>query len=253
MNLVLTEQEWPKLLCAGDSCIVVEFGNSISLDVNARVQALRHVLEAKNISGIQELVPTYRSLAVYFDPVKAEPSRFRSLLERLASTTGVGLSSEKGKVIVIPVCYGGEFGPDLQNVVKHTGLVEEEVIKRHSAPDYYCYMLGFTPGFSYLGGMDETIATPRLSEPRERIPAGSVGIAGKQTGIYPIDSPGGWQLIGRTPLPMFDANRESPTLVDAGFWIRFHPISPEEYRSIEEKIFHGNYTLEFHEKGEMPA
>ena len=239
----MTEQEWPKLLCAGDSCIVVEFGNSISLDVNARVQALRHVLEAKNISGIQELVPTYRSLAVYFDPVKAEPSRFRSLLERLASTTDVGLSSEKGKVIVIPVCYGGEFGPDLQNVVKHTGLAEEEVIKRHSAPDYYCYMLGFTPGFSYLGGMDETIATPRLSEPRERIPAGSVGIAGKQTGIYPMESPGGWQLIGRTPVKLYDPTSETPIILQAGDYIRFKSINKDEYDYIHDLAEKKQYKI----------
>lgn len=250
----MEDQQWPKVLFAGDSCIIVEYGNSIGLEINARVQALRRILEKRKISGVHEFVPTYRSLAIYFDPVKVEqPMHFLSLLKRLAIAAESESGVEKGVGIIIPVCYGRDFGPDLDNVVHHTGLTEEEIINRHSSPDYYCYMLGFTPGFSYLGGMDETIATPRLKEPREKIPAGSVGIAGKQTGIYPIDSPGGWQLIGRTPLRMFDAGHEPPTLVDAGLWIRFQPISEEEYKNIEIQVAHGTYTPEMFNKGEVPA
>lgn len=253
VGLVLIEKQWPKIRCAGDSCVVIEYGDAISLDVNGRVQALRRTLESKKVSGLRELVPTYCSLAVYFDPLAIDPLRFFPLINRLASEAESDFIGEKGRGVIIPVCYSFEFGPDLQNVIHHSGLSEEEVIKRHSSVDYYCYMLGFTPGFSYLGGMDESISTPRLVEPREKIPAGSVGIAGRQTGIYPIDSPGGWQLIGRTPLRMFDATREPPTLTDGGLWIRFRPISPNEYALIEEQVSHGEYTLEMFDKGEVPA
>jgi inhibitor of KinA len=175
----------PKILYAGDSAVIVEFGDSIDMKTNAKVQQLRRYIECAQLGGIVEMVPTYRSLAVYFDPVEVEDvGPFFERLKILAQKTK-GEISEGGLTIVIPVCYGGEFGPDMGNVVSHTGLTEEEIIRRHTAPDYYCYMLGFTPGFSYLGGMDETLATPRLKEPRKVIPAGSVGIAGKQTGIYP--------------------------------------------------------------------
>lgn len=237
----LSDKITPRILHAGDNCIVVEFGTAISLEINGRVQGLRRSIEAHALSGIRELVPTYRSLAIYFDPLATDPDSLLDKLTSLASDTR-GNAASGGPVAVIPVCYGGDYGPDIDNVARHNGLTVEDVITRHSAPDYYCYMLGFTPGFSYLGGMDERIATPRLENPRTVIPAGSVGIAGKQTGIYPIDSPGGWQLIGRTPLRMFDPAAAPPTLLDAGLWVRFSPISPEEFLRIESEVRKGTYT-----------
>ncbi len=238
----------PKILYAGDSAVIVEFGDSIDMKTNAKVQQLRRYIECAQLGGIVEMVPTYRSLAVYFDPVEVEDvGPFFERLKILAQKTK-GEISEGGLTIVIPVCYGGEFGPDMGNVVNHTGLTEEEIIRRHTAPDYYCYMLGFTPGFSYLGGMDETLATPRLKEPRKAIPAGSVGIAGKQTGIYPIESPGGWQLIGRTPLRLFDPEGEPPFLIDAGMWVRFQSIAKEEYDEIAAKVVAREYKPEIFPK-----
>ncbi len=237
----MQEKSRPRILHAGDSCVTVEFGSSISLEINGRVQELRRLLAERALPGVRELVPTYRSLSVFFDPAEVDVGKFIPVLESLAASTNEK-AAPGGKVVVVPVCYGGEFGPDMANVAAHNGLSEDEVVRLHTEPDYYCYMLGFTPGFSYLGGMNEKIATPRLENPRTLIPAGSVGIAGSQTGIYPIDSPGGWQLIGRTPLKLFDPLREPPTLLDAGLWVRFESISEEAYRRIEEDVARGGYT-----------
>jgi KipI family sensor histidine kinase inhibitor len=235
-------------MCAGDSAVVIEFGDSIDMKINARVQQLRRYIENSHLCGIVEFVPTYRSLAIYFDPLTVgDISLFFEKLKSMAQRTK-GEISKGGLVIVIPVCYGGEFGPDMENVASHTGISEEEIIRRHTAPDYYCYMLGFTPGFSYLGGMDESLATPRLKEPRKVIPAGSVGIAGKQTGIYPIDSPGGWQLIGRTPLRLFDPQDEQPFLIDAGMWVRFKSIDREKYDEIASEVASRTYKPEILQK-----
>lgn len=236
----LNDPTKPKILHAGDNCFVVEFGSTISLEINGHVQELRHSIETHHLPGIREMVPTYRSLAVYFDPIVSDPEKLIEKLTDLASgTTGERTSGDS--VAIIPVCYGGDYGPDIENVARQNGLTVDDVIAKHSAPDYYCYMLGFTPGFSYLGGMDERIATPRLENPRTVIPAGSVGIAGKQTGIYPIDSPGGWQLIGRTPLRMFDPAATPPTLLDAGLWVRFSPVTQEEYTRIDSEVRQGCY------------
>lgn len=224
---------FPRILHAGESCIVVEFGSAIDLDVNARVQALRKRIEGAPFPGFVETVPTYRSLAVCFDPLCApEPETLEKRLREMAEAPS-GAGALGGGRLLVPVCYEGDFAPDLGRVAAHTGLAPDEVIRRHSGVDCYCYMLGFTPGFSYLGGMDATLATPRLPEPREKIPAGSVGIAGKQTGIYPIDSPGGWNLIGRTPLRLFDPDRPVPIFLNAGMWVRFVPIPLEDFERLE--------------------
>jgi KipI family sensor histidine kinase inhibitor len=241
----------PKLLGSGDSCLVVEFSDAIEMEANIRLQGLRRVLAARKIGGVREFVPTYRSLSIHYDPVRLSREKLDGIV--LASLEKSRESAEAPKrVLVMPVAYGGGYGPDMANVSAHTGFGEDEIIRRHTSGDYYCYMLGFTPGFSYLGGLDEALATPRLAEPRTLIPAGSVGIAGKQTGAYSIDSPGGWQLIGRTPLRLFNPNDEAnPTLIDAGDWIKFRSVSEDEYRDIERDVNAGKYKPErFTERNE---
>lgn len=238
----MEEPRTPRLLNAGDCCLVAEFGTSVDRALNAKVQALKQALAKCAVKGIIELVPTYRSLAVYYDPLLLDREGLIRQIENACQTL-TEASEAESRVVTIPVCYGGAFGPDLENVCAHTGLSKEEVIARHTGRDTYCFMLGFTPGFAYLGGMDESLATPRLENPRTFIPAGSVGIAGKQTGIYPIDSPGGWQLIGRTPLAVFDPLRTPPTLVEAGDWVRFEAISESEYEAIRAAAKAGQYSV----------
>ena len=219
----------PKFLTAGDSCVVVEFADEVHLEGNAAVMRLMDYLTVQRNIPIIECMPTYRSLAIYFDALAVSSEEV--IKEVKAALSVSGDRKESGHIeIDIPVCYGGEYGPDIANVAEHAGISEEEVIKRHSAVVYHCYMIGFLPGFAYLGGLDETLATPRLANPRTLIAPGSVGIAGKQTGIYPIASPGGWQLIGRTPLNLFTPEAERPTLLDAGYGVRFVPISEEEFK-----------------------
>ena len=224
---------YPRVLNAGDSCLVVEFENKIDMEINARVQALRGEIEKKPFRGFIETVPTYRSLAVCFDPLLA-PDGLDVLLLKLAESAESSKSTkeEKRKLLIVPACYEGDFAPDLEKVAANAGMSTDEVIRRHSAADYYCYMLGFVPGHPYFGGMDPLLETPRLKEPRERIPAGSVAIGGKQAGIYPIESPGGWNLIGKTPLCMFDAARDPAIFLEAGMWVRFVPIGAAEFERL---------------------
>ena len=181
------------------------------------------------------MVPTYRSLLINYDPLTLPPDeleeRVRVLTQDL-DETATGAS----RVVELPTVYGHDHGPDLGHVAEHSGLTEEEVIALHSGTNYLVYMMGFTPGFTYLGGMSEKIATPRLQTPRTAIPAGSVGIAERQTGVYPIESPGGWQLIGRTPVQLFDPSKQPPVIAEPGDYIRFVPVSPEEYLRILEEV-----------------
>ncbi len=228
---------------AGDCAIAVEFKNEISEEVNNRVAILKASIENSRVIGMLECIPTYRSLTVRYNPCEIS---FEELGKRINEfMEKAGSSAEAvAKVYVVPVCYGGEFGPDLDNVGSINAMSDEEVIKIHVSVDYRIYMLGFTPGFPYLGGLNESIATPRLKQPRTKIYAGSVGIAGKQTGIYPIDSPGGWQIIGRTPLRLFDIDRKDPILLEAGNYIRFKAIDHEEYQRIVEAVEEGTYEGE---------
>lgn len=220
-----------KFLLTGDTSLTVEFGNEISPAINARIRAFNIALENSGIKGIVETVPTYRSLMVHYDPGVI---LYGSLVKKLESLLGQLDSIEipPSEVLEIPVLYGGEEGPDLAFVAENAGKTPEEVIRIHTSTEYLIHMLGFTPGFTYLGGMSEEIATPRLKTPRVKIPAGSVGIAGAQTGVYPIDSPGGWQLIGRTPVRMYDPDRATPILPQAGQYIKFYPIDKAEYDRI---------------------
>lgn len=222
---------YPRFLWSGDACLVVEFGDSIDIGVNSMVRLLAERIEAESPSWLLETVPTYRSLAVFLDPWKTSRDDAMAFVYSLAVSVGGAAPAER-KLIEIPVCYGGDFAPDIERVSRHTSLSGEEIIRLHSSPVYHVFMLGFSPGFPYLGGMDPKLETPRLDNPRTSIPAGSVGIAGKQTGVYPLQTPGGWNLIGRTPLRLFDPAREDPFLVGAGMQIRFVPISEETFSRI---------------------
>jgi KipI family sensor histidine kinase inhibitor len=233
----------PQYLGSGEKCLVVEFSDSIDREANIRLQNLRRALEQRHIPGMLELVPTYGSLSIHHNPLVLSRDETIALVEEAMGDCSENESRQK-RILVMPVAYGGELGPDMETVVRHTGFSEEEIIRRHTAVDCYCFMLGFTPGFGYLGGMDPALETPRLASPRTRIPAGSVGIAGKQTGAYSIDSPGGWQLIGRTPLKLFDPEAENPTLIDAGDWIRFRAIAENEYDDIVRAVAAKRYAPE---------
>lgn len=236
-----------RFLPAGDRALVMEFGQEIDPAINARIRASLRALDRAKPDYLLETIPTYRSLLIIYDPIKIG---YQELTEELRDLISTGDEEEQTiKIVEIPVIYGGDYGPDLDYVAQHNGLDKEEVIKIHSSQDYLVYMLGFTPGFSYLGGMDERIATPRLAEPRTKIPAGSTGIAGSQTGIYPIDSPGGWQLIGRTPVKLYDPLSDPPVLLSAGDFVRFIPIDIEDYKRIEKEVEEGSYQVKVLEEG----
>ena len=212
----------PKFLIAGDRAMVVELGDSISPETNRRVHGLVRALEDRALPGIVDLVPTYRSLLVLYNPLLASFDGLRELVASLDDDTA-DAGKDDPNVVEVPTVYGGDHGPDLDFVAEHNGLSPEEVVEIHSGADYPVYMLGFTPGFPYLGGLSEKLHTPRLATPRTVTPGGSVGIAEAQTGVYPVQSPGGWRIIGRTPLALFDAEREPPSLLNAGDVVRFVP------------------------------
>jgi inhibitor of KinA len=218
----------PRFLLAGDAALVVEFGNKIDEEINCRVRSLAAALEENPIPGLAEAVPTYRSLLVHYDPLRLSHKDLIDLVRTILEKGEEYPLPEPHKV-EIPTLYGGEFGPDLSFVAEHNGLSMDEVVRIHSGTVYSVYMLGFSPGYAYLGGLPEEIATPRLPTPRTLVRAGSVALAGRQTGVYPIATPGGWRLIGRTPLKLFDPQRDPPTLLRAGDRVHFVPISEEEY------------------------
>ncbi|HDD31325.1 MAG TPA: 5-oxoprolinase subunit PxpB [Thermococcus litoralis] len=220
---------FPQFKPAGDSALVIIFGDTINESINRKVHAVVRAIEKANPEWLIEAVPTYTSVYLYYDPIKISYSK---VIEALRPFLLAEPKEEEKKIIEIPVAYGGEFGPDIDFVAEYNGLSVDDVIEIHSKPLYRVYMLGFLPGFAYLGGMDERIATPRLEKPRLKVPAGSVGIAGKQTGWYAIESPGGWRLIGRTPLKTFDPSKSPPSIVKAGDYVKFIPISEEEFREL---------------------
>lgn len=203
-------------------------GHEIDPLINARVHALAAALKAAPLAGVREAAPGYACLLVSFDPVALDHDQVRAWVDGVLA----GLPAAEpgaGRLIEVPVVYGGEHGPDLAEVAAHNGLSAEEVIQRHSAPQYRCYLVGFTPGFPYLGGLDPKLATPRLETPRLDLPPGVVGLAGMQTGLYPLGGPGGWRILGRTPLLAFDPRRAQPNLIHAGDRVRFTPVDRAEF------------------------
>jgi KipI family sensor histidine kinase inhibitor len=238
----------------GESAVVVELGNNIDPGVNQRVYEFAAAIERAGLQVVQEVVPTYRSLLVRYDPLRASFGDIIRSLEDLAragtaGTGGRGSRDQQRQLFEIPVAYGGDDGPDLATVAQHAGVTPGEVIAIHTRPTYRVYMLGFAPGFPYLGGLDPRIACPRLKTPRTRVPAGSVGIAENQTGVYPLATPGGWQIIGRTPAPLFNPSREPPVALMPGSFLRFVQVSSREAEDIARRVADGRYEIPTRRRG----
>lgn len=231
-----------KMLVASEYGLVVEFGTVITPTINALAQYLTRLLNSKPITGVIEVIPTYCSVMIHFDPLCITRCLLSQLIREMLNNIKLqDLQRLSPRSIQIPVCYGGVVGPDLEFVARQTGLSVTEFIKIHTAKPYLVYMLGFTPGFPYLGGMSERIAVPRRGKPRTKIPAGSVGIGGNQTGFYPIESPGAWWLIGRTPVKAFNGKSNQPFLFAAGDYLHFVQITIDEYFSIRRDVEAGTY------------
>ena len=228
----------------GETSVIVKFGNAISPAIHNKIQRLVDYLEKYPFTGMVEYVMSYTSLVVYYNPFvvkKAAENKDKSALQLVTDYLDgcmektQAADEKKANVVEIPVCYGGKYGPDIEFVAEYNHLSVDEVIQIHTAPEYLVYMIGFCPGFPYLGGMDERIATPRRDMPRLEIPARSIGIAGQQTGGYPISTPGGWQIIGRTALEMFNPHDdENPSLLHSCDLVKFYAVSEAEYLSIRE-------------------
>jgi inhibitor of KinA len=217
-----------RIVPAGESVLIIEFEERIDPAVNATTIACAESIQAAAVAGVRDVVPTYRSVAIYFDPLRTDTD---ALLERItheAETAGPGALVSR-EPLRIPVCYGGDLGPDLPQVAAFGKMTADDVVQRHASATYRVFMLGFVPGFAYLGMVDPQIAMPRRATPRVRVPMGSVGIAGVQTGIYPAETPGGWQLIGQTPVRPFDARRDDPFLMKAGDSVQFYAIDRAEF------------------------
>jgi len=222
-----------------EKALTVVFGQLISETLWHLVSSFNRLLTQNPFSGLTTTVPAYSTLTVFFDPLVVASADLpgKTCYEKVSAYLKTISHNEPGQTglggnhIVIPVCYGGDFGPDILTVAQNNGLSETEVITLHSGASYRVYMIGFVPGFAYMGGMPQTLATPRKQVPAAAIPAGSVGIAGLQTGIYPIEIPGGWQIIGRTPLQLFDATRQQPALLKGGDSITFKDITIEEFNA----------------------
>lgn len=229
---------------AGDNGILISFGTEISTAVHNRIRCFITQLEnnKSEFEVIIEIIPAYTTLLIIYDPTIVQ---YEDLLRKLISLEGESKDMQQPaiEVVHIPVVYGGSYGPDLSCVASHNKLSKDEVIDIHTDGKYLIYMMGFTPGFPYLGGMSEKISTPRLEIPREKIPAGSVGIAGNQTGVYPIDSPGGWQIIGRTPLKLFNPNSNEASLLKAGQYIKFYSIDEDGYNRISQEVLGNSYKV----------
>ncbi len=238
-------EAWPRILPAGDGALVVEFGSTVDEAVNDTVMAFDSAVAAAGIDGVIETVPTYRSLQVVYDP---QVVRAAQLIPRLRSLGGhAQTASGKRREWSIPVCYGGEFGEDLDWLAQTRGLTTDEVVRLHAGARYRVYMIGFMPGFAYLGGLPDELHTPRREDPRTRVPAGSVALGGIQSAIFSIAAPSGWHMLGRTPVRGFDLRRDPPFLIDSGDLVRFQPISEAEFARLDELAERGETVAESRE------
>lgn len=218
-----------RLVAAGDSTLIVAFADRIDPIINGKAIALAAAIQAAGLPGLRDVAPTYRSVAIHFDPLRTD---YGALTARVKAEAGAvkAIQPRSAGAVRVPVCYGGQWGPDLSAVAQFAETSEAEVVRLHTGRTYRVFMIGFAPGFAYMGIVDERIAAPRLAVPRVRVPPGSVGIAGAQTGIYPCATPGGWRLVGRTPLEPFDPARVEPFLFKPGDAVEFYAIGEAEYR-----------------------
>ncbi len=240
-----------KLKACGDTAVVIDLGNTIDPKINEEIHLINDLINRADIDGFIESIPSYSSVLVCYDPIE---TTYESLCNQLnAVIEDLVFEGERIKEIIhIPVFYGGKIGLDIEYVAKHNNLSVEQVIALHSAPEYRIYMMGFKPGFVYLGGLNEALTTPRLQSPRYHVEAGSIGIAGNQTGIYPQDSPGGWQMIGHTCIPLLDWSLPDLTVMSAGQYIKFEAVSFNEYEGIKKEVEDGSYQLKIsREKGAL--
>ena len=221
-----------RVLPAGDAALLIELPQRIDPDVNAWAIALGRALQQRCGSALRDVVPAYCTVTVYFDPRLTDPAWITDQIWAAAGDLPAAPATE-GAVVDVPVCYGGELGPDLPDVARFAQCSEADAIAIHSEKSYQVYLVGFVPGFAYMAPVDPRIAVPRRAIPRTAVPPGSVAIAGAQTGIYPSATPGGWNIVGRTPLKPFDPARRQPFLFSAGDQVRFHPITPAEFAALE--------------------
>lgn len=217
----------PQYRMMGDRALLVELGDEINPDINQKVREFFMGLDQQALNGIVELVPSYRSLMVIYDPLKISLQKLKNQISRTADQLD-SLHLPPPKTVEIPVVYGEKYGPDLEWVAEHHRISPDEVVRLHTQPTYRVYMVGFMPGFPYLGEVPEVLSTPRRKSPRTHVPRGSVAIAQKQTGIYPVESPGGWQILGRTPVNLFDPQRQPPSMLEMGDLVKFYPIAEVE-------------------------
>ncbi len=229
-----------RVLPLGDSAITIEFGNVIDPRINTRVVAFAATLVAQRWKGILDIVPTYRSVTIHFDPLQWESAELIAQIQAVPQLR-LRKTAPHGTLHEIPVLYGGEWGPDLEDVAAFAGITPSDAITLHASVRYRVYMLGFSPGFPYLGLVPECLAMPRLSVPRTRVPAGSIGIADRQTGMYPTATPGGWRLIGRTPMSRFRHTDTNPFSLSAGDMVTFRPIDPDEYDRLTREEAHAHH------------
>ena len=228
-----TAAEGARFQFASDQSLIVSFGDKITRQAHEQVLKLLRLLESEPVAGVRNLHPAYCSLLVKFDPRRLRHEELQSTLEQYLSRLAK-VTLPEPRVVEIPVCYGGEFGPDLIDVATIHNITREKVIELHTSATYLVYFLGFVPGFAYLGELPDALVTPRLPNPRRKVPAGSVAIAGNQTGVYPVSTPGGWRLLGRTPIAMFRPDRDGLSLLSIGDRVRFMPISVERFAALEK-------------------
>jgi KipI family sensor histidine kinase inhibitor len=220
-------------LLMGDRGLLLEFGDEISPKVNEKVRRMALAIQAERIEGIVETVPTYRSLLILYNPLILPIEDLKKRLESIEEKLQL-LPLSKPKLTRIPAVYGGSYGPDIDYVAEYHRISSEEVIRLHCSKPYLIYMIGFMPGFPYMGELPQELAIPRLKTPRLSVPTGSVAIAQKQTGIYPMESPGGWQIIGRTPVKLFDPQKKPPSSLQMGDFVQFYQISEKEFENWNE-------------------
>lgn len=218
-----------RLRFSGDTLLLADFGETIDPDINRRVMRVARQLAAAALPGVRDVVPAYCSVGVHFDPLRTDLAEVERVIREGARETAEEAETGRAPIVELPVCYGGAHGPDLDQVAAWSGLTPEEVVQRHSGRTYRVYMLGFVPGFAYMAHVEPAIAMPRHRVPRERVPAGAVGIAGEQTAVYPVPTPGGWQVIGQCPLRMFDPAQSPSTRCVAGDTVRFVRITRAEF------------------------